>query len=66
VTQHPSRKQFVAKLLGVVAASSVVTKLFAKSENSTVVSGAATAAPASRSLEVRRDARAIARRTDTV
>jgi hypothetical protein len=66
VTQHPSRKQFVAKLLGVVAASSVVTKLFAKSENPTVAGGAATAAPASRSLEVRRDARAIARRDDAV
>jgi len=44
----------------------VATKLFAKSENSTGSGRAATAVPASRSLEVRRDERAIARRADAV
>jgi hypothetical protein len=62
VTHTSSRKQFFGKLLGVVAATSFLPKLFAKSA---ALSGAAPmegVAAAKRSFELRHDARAVARR----
>jgi hypothetical protein len=64
VTHHPSRKHFLAKLLGAVAAAGVIPKVAAKAASA----GSAASNPPSdsaRTLVVRHDARAIARR-DTV
>jgi hypothetical protein len=58
---NSTRKQFFAKLLGVVAATSFLPKVFAKSPR---IAGAAVNGQAAgkRSFEVRGDARAVARR----
>jgi hypothetical protein len=66
VTHNPSRKQFVAKLLGASAALSVAPGLFAKTDSSSSTAPATAGKTSSvRKFEVRHDARAVARR-DTV
>jgi hypothetical protein len=62
VTHNSSRKQFFAKLLGVVAASSVTTKLTAKSASplSPAQIPAASSGVSGR-FEIRHDGRAVAR-----
>jgi len=61
VTHHPSRKQFFAKLLGVVGATSVLPALLAKSGSDTTQPVKRSSKP-SRGFEVRHDSRAVARR----
>jgi hypothetical protein len=61
VTHHSSRKQFFAKLLGVVGATSVLPALLAKPESDTTPPATRTS-KRSRGLEVRHDSRAVARR----
>lgn len=67
VTHNSSRKEFFAKLLGVVAISSFFPRLFARSAVATVDSPAAdsTGTPAL-PFAVRPDSRAVARRSDSV
>jgi len=62
VTHHPSRKQFFAKLLGVVAAASVLPKFLAKSAAAPGATTDNAAAKPTRGFEIRADARAVARR----
>jgi hypothetical protein len=63
VTHNPSRKQFFAKLLGVVAATSVFPKLFAKSASPAADASLADANKVTAArFEVRHDQRAVARR----
>jgi hypothetical protein len=59
VTQQPSRKQFFAKLLGAAAASGVASKALANPSTPAV---SASAAGRGRKIEVRGDARSVARR----
>jgi len=61
VSHDPSRKQFFAKLLGAAAAVSVAPKLLAKSSPA-AVTPAVSALP----VMVRPEARAVARRADSV
>jgi hypothetical protein len=61
VTHNPSRKQFVARLLGVVAAASVLPRLRVKPAEAGTTE-ATSSAKAPRGFEIRHDARAIARR----
>lgn len=64
VTHHQSRKQFFARMFGIGAAFSVFPKLFAKSTSTALESAQPRiAAPG---IEIRRDARAVARRHDSV
>ena len=63
VTQHPSRKQFFARLFGFGVAFSVFPRLFAKSSATAMTSG--DSRESSRVLEVRPEARAVARRPDS-
>jgi len=65
VTQHPSRKHFLAKLLGVFAVSSVGAKLVAKPAAGAAV-GRNRAVTSSGGLEVRGDSRTVARRADSL
>jgi hypothetical protein len=60
VTHNSTRKQFFARLLGVVAVTSVFPKLFGR----TVSSAAApsTSSTAAVPFEIRHDGRAVARR----
>jgi len=62
VTHNSSRKQFFAKLLGVVAATSVTTKLVANSPSPapTAQNSASSNRGAGR-FEIRNDARAVSR-----
>jgi hypothetical protein len=61
VTHNSSRKHFFAKLLGVVAATSVFPKLFAQTPSPTP--SASTASKSSgAAFQIRHDARAVARR----
>jgi hypothetical protein len=61
VTHNSSRKQFFGKLLGAIAASTVVTKAVAKPAAGDVGT-TATVRPSSGRFELRHDARAVARR----
>jgi hypothetical protein len=63
VTHNSSRKHFFAKLLGVVAATSVFPKLFAKTAPR-AASAVFPPTPGSRNraFEIRHDPRAVARR----
>jgi hypothetical protein len=62
VTHNSSRKHFFAKLLGVVAATSVIPKLAAKSAStvSTAQDSTSSSRVAGR-FEIRHDTRAVAR-----
>jgi len=60
VTYNSTRKQFFAKLLGMVGTVSVLPKLFAKSESSDTTSAASK--PAASAFKIRRDNRTVARR----
>ena len=63
VTYNSTRKQFFAKLLGVVGAASVLPALGAKSSLSATAGGKPTGRrPAGSSFEIRHDQRAVARR----
>jgi hypothetical protein len=63
VTHNSTRKHFFAKLLGVVAAASVVPKLLAKSTVSAATRSPAGAGKTGASaIEFHRDSRAVARR----
>ncbi|MDO8543490.1 MAG: hypothetical protein Q7S40_23875 [Opitutaceae bacterium] len=64
MTHDPSRKHFFARLLGFAAAGSVLPTLFAKS--TPAITPANSALPSSGKLRIRPDARAVARRADTV
>ncbi|WP_414663821.1 hypothetical protein [Horticoccus sp. 23ND18S-11] len=63
MTHNSTRKHFFAKLLGVVAATSMLPKLFSQSVSAaaTGTSGAAASTPAPQ-FKLRHDARAVARR----
>ncbi len=65
VTHNPSRKQFVAKLLGVSAAIGVAPQLLAKTDSTGSAAAAKSASSTARKFELRHDARAVARR-DTI
>jgi hypothetical protein len=61
VTQNSSRKVFLAKLLGVTALLGCFPRLFAKTTASAI-----TPDSNARPFELRPDARAVARRSDSV
>jgi hypothetical protein len=63
VSHDPSRKQFLAKLLGVTAAVGVAPKLLAGSVSTPV---APAAQPAPLPFQLRPEARAVSRRADSV
>jgi hypothetical protein len=65
VTHNPSRKQFFAKLLGVVATASLLPKALAQSADAPVAGTPGASAKSSHRFEIRTDARAVARR-DTI
>jgi hypothetical protein len=62
VTHNPSRKQFFAKLLGVVAAASVPSKMSAKSASAAGATSSTAPDASTCRFEIRHDARAVARR----
>jgi len=62
VTHNPSRKQFVAKLLGVSAAMGVAPQLLAKTDSTGSAAAPQGAVSAARKFELRHDSRAVARR----
>ena len=64
MTHNPSRKQFFAKMFGSAAALTVLPKLVSKTPASATANGdvRTPAAP----VVVRSEARAVARRADTV
>ena len=64
MTHHPSRKQFFATLFGSAAALSVLPKLSAKPAETVTAKGNSNAGVLP--VMVRPDARAVARRADTV
>ena len=63
MTYNSTRKQFFAKLLGVVGTASVLPTLGAKTSSSAIVPGKPEGLrPAGASFEIRHDQRAVARR----
>jgi hypothetical protein len=66
VTYHPSRKQFFGQLFGLAAACAAVPKLLAKPFTAASRAGDASGAAAKMPVEVRTDARAVARRSDSI
>jgi hypothetical protein len=62
VTHNSSRKAFLARLLGVTALLGSFPKLFAKAATTSVITPDSNARP----FELRPDARAVARRADSV
>jgi hypothetical protein len=63
VSHDPSRKQFFAKLLGLIAAAGVAPKLLARS-SSTPAAESVRSAPMP--FQLRPEARAVSRRADSV
>ena len=63
VSHDPSRKSFLAKLIGLVAVAGFAPRMLAKSPGSTV---STRPSPAVSPFTLRSDARAVARRVDSV
>ncbi len=64
VSNNPSRKRFLTKLLGLTAVAGVAPKLLAGSPQPAATGGKAARAPGV--IELRPESRAVARREDTV
>lgn len=65
VSHDPSRKNFLAKLLGLAAVAGIAPRLFAKSASSVIAPGA-TPSAAPKSFTLQSESRAVSRRADSV